>query len=281
MLEIKPEILASIPEKNCCGLIFVRTMFYMYGQAPEMCIDKLIKVLNNFYPSMELNFWKENLLISGNLFNLLQDLDLDNLFKTENFDECCKLTLLKSLFVTCGNLYYNTDTKINSKGYNLEFVCKPNFYVNVLNLLENFEFCLKTTTRQNCKIIYTKNSTIICDLLVKLGAVYSSFEVQNSLAIRELRNLTNRQNNCFENNINKTISASNIQLEAINFIVDNYTIDYFDDSLKEVALARLANPEVSLNELKVLLQNKISRAGIKYRLDKIIAIYQNLKGENL
>ena len=70
-----------------------------------------------------------------------------------------------------------------------------------------------------------------------------------------------------------------MQLEAINYIIDNFSIDYFDENLREIALVRLANPDVSLGELKTLLNNNLSRAGIKYRLDKIIDIYKDLKGE--
>ena len=57
-------------------------------------------------------------------------------------------------------------------------------------------------------------------------------------------------------------------------------IEYLNENLREVALARLANPDISLNELRLLLNNKISRAGIKYRLDKIIEIYQKIKSQH-
>ena len=41
-------------------------------------------------------------------------------------------------------------------------------------------------------------------------------------------------NNCFEFNLDKTLNASNEQLVAINYILDNYSIDYLDENLKEV-----------------------------------------------
>ena len=289
MPKIKPQIVDSIPEKNCCGIIFARLMFFMSAQtveagylinANENIVNKLSRIINNFYPETELNIWNNNILVSGNTFALNQDLDYDSLFNLPSYEECCKLTLLKGLFLINGNLYWTNDTNANSKGYSLEFVCKEDTYQPTLDLLDYFGFKLKTTSRQKSKVIYTKNSTVICDLLVKLGAVYASFEVQNSLAIREIRNLTNRQNNCFESNINKTLTASNLQLTAISYIIDNYSIDYLDDNLKDVALVRLANPEVSLNDLRTLLKEDISRAGLKYRLDKIINIYKKLKGEN-
>ena len=120
---------------------------------------------------------------------------------------------------------------------------------------------------------------MICDIFVKLSDVKTALDIQNNLAMREMRNSANRQNNCFEFNLNKTIDASSVQLNAINYIINNYSLDILDENLKEVALARIANPDVSLNDLKTILNNKISRAGIKYRLDKIITLYQKLKGE--
>ena len=205
------------------------------------------------------------------------DLTLNlNLFPTD----CDRLTILKTLFLTCGRFYYNQDNSLNSKGYNVEFVFKNESFADLaIELLIQFGFSLKKTKRQNMHVVYTKNSAIICDLLVLLGATYTSLDVQNSLAIREIRNTTNRQNNCFESNLDKTLTASNEQLIAINYILDNYSIDYLSENLREVALARIANPDISLADLRMVMNNSISRAGIKYRLDKIIDIYKKIKGE--
>ena len=162
----------------------------------------------------------------------------------------------------------------------MEFVLKDEDTANtLLTLLNEHNFELKKIKRQSNYVVYTKNSNIISDLFVMLGAGYTSLEIQNSLAIREMRNAANRQNNCFEFNLDKTLNASSLQLQAINFIIDNYSIDYLDENLREIALARIANPDATLNELRQILNNKISRAGIKYRLDKIIDIYENIKSE--
>ena len=185
------------------------------------------------------------------------------------------------MFLLAGNFYYNQDNNLNSKGYSLEFVFKRNDLMNIArDLLSSYNFSFKNIIRQHNYVLYTKNSNQICDLLVLLGAITTSLDVQNTLAVRELRNSANRQNNCFESNLDKTLNASNDQLIAINYIMDNDMLDMLDENLKEVALARLANPDISLKELQEILPNKISRAGIKYRLDKIIALYKKLTGED-
>lgn len=289
MNDCKTQILSTLKDNNCCSLAFINTIFYANAQINEQktsvllnlsedVLNKTIKIISNFYPNVEISTWDNFLLLKGDIFELVSNYEDFSL----NFypSECDKLTILKTLFLLNGRYYYNADNSLNSKGYSLEFVSKTEVVADLTKtLLKDYGFDLRKTKRQTSYVVYSKNSNTICDLLVLLGATYSALDMQNNLAMRELRNNVNRQNNCFEFNLDKTINASNEQLTAINYILSNYSIDYLDENLKEVALARIANPEVSLNELRQLLNNKLSRAGIKYRLDKIIEIYKKLKGD--
>lgn len=288
MTDCKTQILATLKDNNCCSLAFLNTVFYVNAQIDNKnsnlllnlsseLSNKILRILPNFYPNIEIFVWENFLCVKGNVFELKRNFEDFDLNYYPN--DCDRLTILKTLFLLNGRYYYNADSSLNSKGYNLEFVSKSEKVADLtIQLLKENNFELKKTKRQSTFVVYTKNSNIICDLLVLLGATYSALDMQNNLAIRELRNNVNRQNNCFEFNLDKTINASNEQLVAINYILSNYSIDYLDENLKEVALARIANPEVSLNELRIVLNNKLSRAGIKYRLDKIIDLYNKLKG---
>ena len=290
MLDCKQQILSTLKNNNCCSLAFLNVVVSINGQinlnksnillnVDSIISTKVEQIITNFYPDLELDCWDNFLLIKGNIFEFLNGINFDNNLSLDCFpDECDKITLIKTLFLLNGHFYYNADNSKNSKGYNLEFVFRTEGLANYCKeLLTMFSFELKQIKRQTSYVVYTKNSNTICDLLVFLGASYASLEMQNNLAMRELRNNVNRQNNCFEFNLDKTIKTSNLQLTAINYIMEHYSIDYLDDNLKEVALARIANPDISLNDLKAVLNNKLSRAGIKYRLDKIIEIYNKLK----
>lgn len=289
MNDCKQQILSSIPDNNCCSQAFINVVasFAQINEnysnlilnAQSNVLEKIIKIVHNFYPNLEINCWDSFLLIKGNIYKFLVDINYKTELNLNLFpDTCDRLTILKSYFLLCGRFYYNQDNFKNSKGYSLEFVLKDEHSADiVLDLLKEKSFELKKIKRQSNFVVYTKNSNVISDLFVVLGASYTSLEIQNSLAMREIRNNTNRQNNCFESNLEKTLDASSLQLEAINFIINNYSIDYLNENLREVALARIANPDISLNELKTLLGGNISRAGIKYRLDKIIEIYNKLK----
>lgn len=294
MYDCKTKILSSIPDNSCCSLSFINIVFYSCAHIDANnstilinsrldILDKVKNIINNFYPNIDINVWDNFLLLKGNLYNLLVDCNFNENGKSELTlftNECDKLTILKTIFLTSGNFYYNQDNNKNSKGYNFEIVIKDeNVADYVLSLFKEFDFELKKIKRNNNFVIYTKNSNTICDIFVKFSDVKTALDIQNNLAMREMRNSANRQNNCFESNLDKTIDASSTQMTAINYILNNYSLDILDDNLKEVALARIANPDVSLSELRTLLNDKISRAGIKYRLDKIIAIYKKLKGE--
>lgn len=291
MIDCKQQILNSIPNNNCCSQSFLNVVAlfsqikadysHLIVNSQPNILEKVSKIVTNFYPNLEINSWDNFLYLKGNLYEFLVDINFKFKLDLKLFpDECDKLTILKTFFLMSGNFYYNQDSNANSKGYSLEFVLREEHNANVIiELLKSNGFNLKKIKRQSNHVVYTKNSSVISDLLVLLGATYTALDIQNSLAIREMRNNVNRQNNCFESNLDKTLSASTIQLNAINYIIDNYSIDYLDENLRVIALARIANPDVSLNELRMLLGNNISRAGIKYRLDKIIEIYNKLKGE--
>ncbi len=294
MNDCKSNILSSIPDNTCCSLSFINIVLYSSSHIDVKnstilinsridILDKVNSIIDNFYPNIEINRWDNFLLLKGNIYNLLLDCNIDenghsspNLFT----NECDKLTILKSIFLTNGNFYYNQDNNKNSKGYNFEIVIKDEDIADsILNIFFEFGLKLKKIKRSNYFVIYTKNSNTICDIFVKFSDVKTALDIQNNLAMREMRNSANRQNNCFESNLDKIIDASSIQLNAINYIMNNYSLDILDENLKEVALARIANPDISLSDLRTVLNNKISRAGIKYRLDKIIQIYNKIKGE--
>lgn len=284
MAECKEQILNSIPNNSCCIHAFFNALFSSAEKtkngyllmAPNFMLEITGKLINKYFPNANVSIWKNFLSVTDNVYDI--QIDCDDLNLTHYDNECDRLTILKTLFLLNGNLYYNNDNFKNSKGYSIEFVFNNEKMCQIcFTILSENGFNLKQIERQKNYVLYTKNSNIICDLLVLLGATYSALELQNSLAMREVRNSTNRQNNCFGHNLDKTLNSSEKQLEAINYLYENDLLDGLDENLKEIALLRFANPDVSLNELKILLNKPISRAGLKYRLDKIIEIYKLYK----
>ena len=92
-----------------------------------------------------------------------------------------------------------------------------------------------------------------------------------------MRNTVNRQVNCETANLNKTVGAAVVQIDAINFLKKMKKYDELPDSLIEIAELRIEYPEMSLKDLGTQLENPIGKSGVNHRLKKIIEIADELK----
>ena len=191
------------------------------------------------------------------------------------------IAVCNRLFLCAGKVYYSSDSLDKSHGYSLEFVFKDyQLADDVLALTKFLGLNLKSVKRGNNIVLYSKDSQVMVEFLVKVEAMNEAFELQNSLVMREMRNDANRRGNCFDANLNKTIGASTQQVKAIDYIINTFGLEYLDVGLQEIALLRLSNPESTLSELQKLYPAPITRAGLKYKLDKILAIYNDLRKED-
>ncbi|MBQ8430878.1 MAG: DNA-binding protein WhiA [Clostridia bacterium] len=297
--DIKQEILNTIPINSCCSYSFLNSLFSnAKTEYSENCLSVethsflfpiIEKMVKNFYPTINVFSLDDNIVISGEQVSQMlldsgviknshqKEIEITGLNENLLASECCKLTYLKTLYLTQGNFYYNKNNNEKSYGYCVEFSFRNLALADDCSALMKFlGLKVGSVKRNNTTILYIKNIQDIYELFVYLSAVETAMEIQNNALIRELRNDANRQGNCFDANLNKTLSASREQVKAIDYIIKNYGIDYLDESLREVALIRIANEDITLNEMQKLYSTKISRAGLKYKLDKIISIYKSL-----
>lgn len=201
-------------------------------------------------------------------------------------DECCKRAYIMGAFVSCAtsNIViknYNNETKNNS-GYHLEFVFNfENLATDFVKLLEGFDIHSKITIRKNCPIVYIKEYQLICDTLALVGAGKAVMQLQNEAAIREVRNNVNRQTNCFNANLNKTVRSSVKQLNAIKTIQQYVGLENIDESLADLCFIRLANPDESLENLSKLFPYPITKSGINHRFNKLYKLESEIKNKNM
>lgn len=218
----------------------------------------------------------------------LMNIDGDGLLGIENgiapfviMDECCRRSYIKGAFVACATsniIIKNYDNGKSNSGYHLEFVFNfEKIAEDFVKLLETFDIPAKITIRKNTPIVYIKEYQLICDVLALVGANKGVMALQNEAAIRELRNNVNRQTNCLNANLNKTVTASVRQLKAIKTIQENVGLESLNEGLMELALLRLANPEASLEELKNLSTQKLTKSGINHRFAKILEMAEKIE----
>ena len=187
-------------------------------------------------------------------------------------DECCFSAFLRGAFLACGTV---TDP---NKNYHLEFVVpfmklSQDFY----RLVEDVGITAKTVIRKNSNVIYIKDSENIEDMLTLIGAQLSTLELMSVKIQKDMRNKINRQVNFECANIERSVKAGMIQVEAIELIIKRQGLDTLPEEYKELALLRLDTPDMSLKQLGESLSRPLSRSGVKHRLDKILEIADKLK----
>ena len=181
--------------------------------------------------------------------------------------------VVAGVFLAVGNI---TDP---NKEYHLEFVVPSVDVCNDLGLilLDNFSILAKHTSRKNSEIVYIKGSENIEDMLTLMGASKATLEVMNVKILKNVRNKVNRVMNCENANIERTVKASEQQIEDIELIERTVGLDSLSDELYEIAMLRYENPEFTLKELGESLTPKISKSGVNHRLEKIKAIANDIR----
>ena len=164
------------------------------------------------------------------------------------------------------------------KEYRIEFSFKEKTLADAFaEIMTARGMPLKITLRQGKYIVYTKDSTVIEDLLTLMGAGNETLNLINVKIYKSMKNKINRKNNCETRNILKSANAAFEQTVAIKKLKAAGRLELLPDELIEVAALRLANPEASLSELSRISGNRITRSGISHRLKRIMEIAEEVK----
>jgi len=242
------------------NLIIVQTTILKKGHLYELTIDAGMNA--------EQILRETGILLVREGCNYISDGIYSDLIKTK----CCKKTYLRGVFLGAGTI---SDPE---KGYHLEIVCNSeNLSNDVKKLVNSFGLHSKIVTRKKSYIVYIKEAEQIIDFLNILGAHGQLLDFENIRIVKEMRNKTNRISNCDSANLDKTLNASDKQMENIMLIEKTRGISSLPDKLFEVARLRIENPEASLIELAEMLQPPIGKSGINHRFKKIEEIAEKIR----
>lgn len=207
---------------------------------------------------------------------------LSNIDENLIADDETKKAFVKGTYIGCATSSIRLSelgSQSPTTGYHVEFAShKREFLQGLQKILMHFEITSKLSSRKKIFVLYLKDSEAIKDLLALVGAEQSVLDLSDEMAKRDLRNTVNRQVNCINANINKTIEASLKQIQAINFINKKIGLDSLPEDLQEVAVLRLANPQESMDELLKLSTIKLTKSGLNHRFRRILKIADILKG---
>ena len=207
---------------------------------------------------------------------------LSNIDENLIADDQTKKAFVKGTYIGCATSSIRLSelgSQSPTTGYHVEFAShKREFLEGLQKILMHFEITSKLSSRKKIFVLYLKDSEAIKDLLALVGAEQSVLDLSDEMAKRDLRNTVNRQVNCINANINKTIEASLKQIQAINYINKKIGLDSLPEDLQEVAVLRLANPQESMDELLKLSTIKLTKSGLNHRFRRILKIADILKG---
>ena len=199
-------------------------------------------------------------------------------------NDCCQREFVKGVFMGCAsaNIVIKdiNDLKKHTGGYHLEFVFSNHSLAgDFSHILSQYDIYSKSMQRKKFSVIYIKEAEVVSDTLALVGANNAVLTLQNEFAVREVRNKLNRQLNCMNSNMGKMVEASLRQIDAIEYISATVGLETLPDSLYELCMLRLANPEENLENLAKLMSPQLTKSGVNHRLRKIVKIAEDLRAK--
>lgn len=229
-------------------------------------IDRFAKIIRN------VGIEDFEIKVNGKIFSIEFGKEKVSLFQALEMEKkkivSFSKAFMRGLFMGSGSIN-NPEKK-----YHLECkIRKKEDIPNIVEMMKNNEVYLKQ--RENT--IYLKEGEEISKFLAFIGATKSVLKFEEIRVERHMNNKVNRLVNCKTANLNKVLNASVEQVEAIRKLKQSGEFEKLENSLKEIAELRLANPDMSLVELGQKLANPIGKSGVNYRLKKIMKIAEEGK----
>lgn len=307
--ETKSELAQIIPEERCCMLAEISGFARMCGTIRLVGPGKvnlhlltehaagarmILKLLKKYFGiKAELIISKNQLLKKNNSYEMVLTEELHcheilqemGILRIEDGalsidygvpeaivkKKCCKRAFLRGAFLGAGSLSHP------EKAYHLELVTSnESLSSDIAKIMKSLGLSAKIVERKKNYIVYLKESEQIVDFLNMTGAHSMLLEFENVRIVKDMRNRANRIVNCDQANIEKTTIAAEKQIAAIRKIQEQKGIDWLPPKLREIALLRLEEPDISLKELGEKLEPPLGKSGVNHRLAKIEELAQRL-----
>ena len=178
--------------------------------------------------------------------------------------EGCHAAYLRGAFLACATV---SDPQ---KSFHMEFSVGEERLAELSGFLEGLGYPPGSVKRSAGTGLYYKNANAIEELLAMMGAARSAMEIINLLIERDIRNQENRATNCVAKNIEKSVSATSKQMEAIEKLTLSGMLAQLSDGIRYTARLRAENPDATLEELRMLHEPPITKSGLNHRLQKIL-----------
>lgn len=198
-------------------------------------------------------------------------------FELQPLDEKCQKDggcYLRGVFLKCGNV------SAPGRNFMLSFALQDNESADYLaELLDSVGLPAKRTVRKSKPLLYYKASESIEDVLAYIGATKATLDIISAKVLSDVRNTANRLCNAETANLDRTARAAAEQCEAIKTIRKHGAMHNLPAELRECAELRLANPDMSLSQLRELIREPVSKSGLNHRFKKLLEIAEMLENQ--
>ena len=294
-LEVKQELskINSLADKNNvkCELMgylvtsntSVQKNKVRFSTESQYNINRFSKLLNN------LGFVNYDIKIQRNMYSIfINKNDIQELIRAEEninianeiLSYFLKSEILEKAFIR-GTFLGSGTINNPEKKYHLEIFLKNLETAKyIIEILRKYSIDFKILERSKKYAIYTKEGEEISKFLALMGASASVLKFEEIRVYRDIKNNINRKVNCETANLNKILNSSVKQINDIKYIKERGKFNELSEQLKEIAIVRIENPDMSLEELGKLLKKPIGKSGVNHRLRKIQKIVEELKEES-
>jgi len=246
--QVKDDLSLQNIKKKCCRLSLLFGLNYYDGSSEIDNVNELWQKLKHEFRNYDI------------------PKDCESIFKCEE----CQRYFLRGIFFLFGSV-----SDIKTKSYQTELSIPNSCDTDIIeNILGQYGLVPKITTRGERKVIYFRGNEEITDFLNVVGAYKVSDAFVNEKIKREFGSDANRVANCDFANIARTIACATEQINAINYLIESGLIDGISPTLKETAMLRLENQDVSLVELAAMHTPPITKSGVNHRLNRIMDYYK-------
>lgn len=300
----KDELVRAMPERQCCKAAELCGLVKTDGVAritegrvslsiPESSAAvarKILALLKDVTrPEVQVAVAKSRGIPRGNAYivrlpehedamNLLQRLGLASLHTGVGADPgileayCCKRAFIRGAFLGAGYMSQP------GKGYHLEIYVESEEFAQFLaGLITEFGVRAGVVERRGRYVVYVKDGDGVVELLRVMEAPNALLEMENDRVLRSIRNDVNRLVNAENANVAKTVDASCRQVQDIELIDECIGLRKLPASLRQIAQARLDNPEASLTQLGQMVTPEITKSGVNHRMRRLASLADSLR----
>lgn len=183
--------------------------------------------------------------------------------------ETDKIAYIKGAFLGGGSCIVPSES--GKTGYHLEWVFSDRKAArDFCDILDEVELIARLTERKETSVVYIKNKEQISDFLSAIGVTHALKKFSALVEKRDDSNRNNRARNCMAGNADKTAIAAVKQVVALQRLVECGALDDVSQELKTLALTRLQNPAMSLQELADYL--KVSKSCLNHRMRRLMSL---------